>query len=455
MILTLLLSFLLCLCSQGFISSPRGKARFGKNLVMVMRWQTRPEAPLGGIKMPVSTNALYWPLHKVAFSLLPLAPGPRRKTLMATIVPGKVWSFDQIQGVVNVNVPVRGVAVKLKAGGLLLYNPVAPTQEMLSFVMQLEADHGPVKHIVLGSLGLEHKALAGPFSQYFPSAQVWQQPGQWSFPVNLPSQFYGFPLRVQDIPTDGTNPWREDFDIAVLEPLRFKSVGGFGETAMFHRETKTLLVTDAVIRVPSTAPPIIAEDPRALLFHSRDEMLEEVKDTEAARQRGWRRMALFGLFFYPSGITVSGLFESLDKLKRLPPGAETLGLGALPIAGLYPWSWTKSEEPSFRAVQGSLLVAPILRKLILNREPQKVLDWVERVSRWDFKRIIPAHFENNVPANGKDFKLAYSFLAGGAGDRPAARSLARPLAQDNALLNSLSDIFTKLGVVARPLVEEA
>jgi hypothetical protein len=32
-------------------------------------------------------------------------------------------------------------------------------------------------------------------------------------------------------------------------PLKFKSVGGFGETAIFHRETKTLLVTDTVVKV--------------------------------------------------------------------------------------------------------------------------------------------------------------------------------------------------------------
>ena len=46
-------------------------------------------------------------------------------------------------------------------------------------------------------------------------------------------------------------------------------VGGFGETAFFHKSTKTLLVTDAIIQ----------EDPRALLYHARDDMFEVVKDT--------------------------------------------------------------------------------------------------------------------------------------------------------------------------------
>ena len=49
-----------------------------------------------------------WPLGKVAFSLLPLAgTSSRRATVMETIVPDQIWTFDQLQGVVNVNVPVR------------------------------------------------------------------------------------------------------------------------------------------------------------------------------------------------------------------------------------------------------------------------------------------------------------------------------------------------------------
>lgn len=79
-------------------------------------------------------------------------------------------------------------------------------------------------------------------------------------------------------------------------------IGGFGDTAFFHRETKTLLVTDAVIRVDNEAPEIIQEDPRALLYHSRDSMTEIVEDTPKNRQKGWRRMVLFGLTFQPAGM---------------------------------------------------------------------------------------------------------------------------------------------------------
>jgi hypothetical protein len=62
-----------------------------------------------------SARETYWPLGKVAFSLLPLSGTyTRRATVMEEVVPGTVWTMDQIQGVVNVNVPVRMVVIKVR-----------------------------------------------------------------------------------------------------------------------------------------------------------------------------------------------------------------------------------------------------------------------------------------------------------------------------------------------------
>ena len=457
--------------------------------------------------MPVKTAETEWNLGKFAFSLLPLAPGVRRKTLWCEVVKGKIWTADQVQGVVNVNVPVRSVIVKLSDGGLLVYNPVAPTKEVRDYISDLEGRYGKVKHIVLGSLGLEHKALAGPFSQYYKDSQVWLQPGQWSFPVNLPSWFFGFPFgsKMTVLPTDEEqerggfeNPFAADFDFRILGPLYFKSVGGFGEVALFHRSTGTLIVTDTVIRVSDEAPAIIAEDPRALLFHARDSMLDEVEDTPETRARGWRRMALFGLCFYPSKINVEGVLDTLRNISQVAPDMAVLGEGAIPGNGaLYPWSWRDSEVPNFKALQGklhgrrqgALLVAPILQKLILNREPRRVLAWADRVAQWPISRIIPSHFENDIAADGKAFRAAFNFLEtgrpemqpreegpgkgilagpiipgfgfdfssilGGArrgdGSSPQSRgreNLAGATKEDLGLLDAVSDVFTSLSIVA-------
>lgn len=395
------------------------------------------------ILVPPTENKYRWSLQNVAFSLLPLAPGPRRKTILVEIVPSQMWTLDQIQGVVNVNVPVRSVVVKLKGGGLFVYNPVAPTQECLDYVKDLEEAHGAVKHIVLASIGLEHKALCGPFCRYFPAAEVWLQPGQWSFPFNLPNAWLGLPFGPKvKVLTPEPKPWSSDFDHAMLGPLFFKSVGGFSETAFFHKSSKTLLVTDAVVSVGDEAPEILQEDPRAILYHSRDNALDDVRDTTSARQKGWRRMALFGLFFYPSGIDVTGVIEAFSVLPKVSPTAKLLGQGAIPFdGGLFPWTWARPEMKNFRALQGGLLVAPILRKLILNREPQRVIEWADTVSRWPVRRIIPSHFDNNIKATGADFRKAFSFLEGKKGG-------PEPLEEDLSLLSLLSDVFTKLGVVA-------
>ena len=62
-------------------------------------------------------------------------------------------------------------------GGLWIHNPVAPTPQHIEMIRELEKKHGPVRHIVLGTVALEHKATFGPFAQYFPRATVWLQPG--------------------------------------------------------------------------------------------------------------------------------------------------------------------------------------------------------------------------------------------------------------------------------------
>ena len=69
------------------------------------------------LSTPPQLRATTWPLGKVAFSLLPLAGTfTRRATTKETLVDdGKngIWTFDQVQGVVNVNVPVRMTVIKV------------------------------------------------------------------------------------------------------------------------------------------------------------------------------------------------------------------------------------------------------------------------------------------------------------------------------------------------------
>jgi hypothetical protein len=426
-----------------------------------------PLAASAVVPTPAFTNDVSWPLGKVAFSLLPLAgTSTRRATVEECVIPDTMWTHDQIQGIVNVNVPVRQTVIQLKSGGLWVHNPVAPTPQLLQMMKRLEAKYGPVKHIVLGTVALEHKATFGPFCQKFPTATVWVQPGQWAFPVNLSIDTLGVTQRgrlFRELPVPGkpvTNrllkptakygdpEWIEEIEYEVLGPLAFQSVGGFSETAFYHKASQTLLVTDTVVSVSTTPPPIIQEDPRALLFHARNNSTEIVADTPEIRERGWRRMVQFGLVFFPSQISVPTVAQAFRDAQQIDPSMKTLGEGAVPFQ-LYPWAWNgDSDARNFAAISqsGRLFCPPILTKLILDREPQATLEWVDRVvTRFpNMKRIVPCHLNNHVSATAQEFSNAFDALR----SSPANRKSQRPLAEDLALLQEASDLLTKVRVVA-------
>lgn len=421
------------------------------------------------VPTPKFTLDLYWPIGKVAFSLLPLAgTSTRRKTIQKEIVRDTIWTHDQIQGIVNVNVPVRQTVVKLSNGGLWVHNPVAPTRELLNMMNDLEAKHGPIRHIVLGTVALEHKATFTAFASKFPNATVWIQPGQWAFPIDVPIEFYGLVQRgprLRELPVPGlavsekyarqasSNPvpeWTADFDYETLGPLKFQSVGAFSETAFYHKSTKSLIVTDIVCSVTNDPPAIIQEDPRALLYHARDNATDAVRDTPEIRRKGWRRMVQFGLVFFPSQIQVRSVGEALSESFQVPPEYRNLGLGAVP-GNLYPWAWNSDDADvrNFQAIaqNGKLFCPPILTKLILDREPDRVLAWVDRVSdRFrDMQRIIPGHLNNDIKVSGsREFSQAFDPLRA----RPDKLSPQGALAEDLGLLQSASDVLTKYGVVA-------
>lgn len=436
------------------------------------------------IATPPNTRATTWPLGKVAFSLLPLAGSySRRATTMETPVEGRIWTFDQVQGVVNVNVPVRMTVIKLSeasGGGLWILNPLAPTPQLISEVRRLESLHGPVRHIVLGTVALEHKATFGPFGQYFTRATVWVQPGQWAFPVNLPLQFTGVVQggeRLRMLPTSRylhgertlddevkslggsyrsqarkspVPEWTADIDYEMLEPLAFQSVGAYSETAFYHKSTKTLVVTDCVCSVTRTPPKIIQEDPRAMLFHARDSIDEVVVDDEATREKGWRRMVQFGLVFFPSQIDVVPFGRAVSDARKIDPSMRPLGEGAVP-SSLYPWKWRgDSDVKNFDAISngGKLFCPPILTKLILDREPERTLEWVDRiVARFGgFTHVIPGHLNNYVKADMREFSRAFDPLRSDPSNKVYPQ---RPLAEDLALLQEASDLLTQVGVVAK------
>lgn len=117
--------------------------------------------------------------------------------------------------------------------------------------------------------------------------------------------------------------------------------------------------------------------------------------------------------------------------------------------GIYPWDWVGDDVASFKALQGGLLVAPILQQLILNREPIEVLDFADEVAKWPIKRIIPAHLKNNIQFAGQDggaaYRAAFSFLEA----KGVPRGLPKPLDIDFQTLRDAEVNLLEQGAISR------
>ena len=339
---------------------------------------------------------------------LPIYPYGKRRTIRQEVIANQIWTFDQLQGIFYVVVPIRMTVVKLDGGGLLVYAPIAPTRECLRLVQELVAVHGDVKYIILPTIsGLEHKVFVGPFARCFPQAQVFVAPNQWSFPVNLPLSWLGLPSRrTQILPQDSSQtPFGGEFDYAILNTINLR-LGWFNEVAFFHKRSRTLLVTDSVVSVPAVPPAIVQLDPFPLLFHAKDSAPDVVADTQANRLKGWQRISLFALYFQPSVLEV----PRWGEVFRLALRAPNRSLKA--YFGLYPFCWKPDWQKSFDTLRGNgrLFVAPILQTLILNRAPKETLKWVDTIASWDFSQIIPCHFDSPIYAQPQEFRQAFAFL---------------------------------------------
>ena len=348
-----------------------------------------------------------WPLWPV----VPIYPYGRRRTLKREIIPGKLWLFEQVQGIFYVIVPIRMTVIKLASGGLMAFSPVAPTRECVRMMRELEAEHGEVKYVILPTVtGVEHKYFAGPFAQKFKNSQVYVAPNQWSFPLDLPMSWLGFPAkRTHTLPADASQtPFFDEFDYAIVGPIEL-SLKPYTEVAFFHRETRSLLAIDTILSIPIEPPVVVQQDPFPLLFHARDSAQEPLLDTPENRRKGWARISLFSFYFQPQTLDVPTLKQVIKNAAQSPDRSRKN------YFGLYPFDWQPDWHDSFEQLRrdGKLLVAPILQTLIFNRGPRAVLAWADKIAQWDFEQIIPCHFSAPVAATPADFRQAFNFL-----DRP-------------------------------------
>jgi len=104
-----------------------------------------------------------------------LPPLQNRATYRYNIGRGS-YALEQLLAFQNVTATIRTNIIKLDDGGLWVCNPLWPTKEYCALLDEL----GPVKHVVLASNALEHKAAMKQFLSKYPNVEdVWVSPGQY------------------------------------------------------------------------------------------------------------------------------------------------------------------------------------------------------------------------------------------------------------------------------------
>jgi len=287
------------------------------------------------------------------------------------------FALEQLLVFKDVAATVRTTVIKLSNGDLWVYNPQYPTGEYCRLLDEI----GPVKHVVLGCNALEHKAPVGAFCKKYPNASVWISPGQYG-PFGkcgrTMAEDYNMGYRIDGIipPTSSGNdplpPWADEFDFRTLYISLPENAGPVSEVALRHKQSKSLITTDAVVYIPESPPDIFGT------YFSKTSMEEE----------GFWEKAVLQAVFLPS---------RREERKANDAGGNNNDIS-------YYW-------PGYESIKGRLLRAPILRAFGDARAPDATRSWVESIQTMGyFDRILTCHFASPVKSTPDEFVSAYSYL---------------------------------------------
>jgi hypothetical protein len=155
-----------------------------------------------------------------------------------------VWIVDS--GPLNptgVPLPIRMTVLRLSSGGLLLHSPTLFSQPLLADLERL----GPVEHLLAPSFG--HWQFVADWQRACPGATTWAVPK-----LGKRAQVRASRLRI-DRELDGRelHPWGEE-----LEHVVVPGAADYREAALFHRPSRTLVLTDLVVNLERERLPLLA-----------------------------------------------------------------------------------------------------------------------------------------------------------------------------------------------------
>ncbi|WP_458095852.1 DUF4336 domain-containing protein [Roseomonas sp. WA12] len=137
---------------------------------------------------------------------------------------------------------VRMTVIRLPDGGLLLHSPTRFSRGLLRELQAI----GPIRHLVAPNIA--HWTFVKDWQEAVPEAVSWAAPG-----LRDRAQVRRSGVRLDhDLGKTAPAEWG-----GVVETVLVPGGGGFHEAAMFHRSSRTLVVTDLVMSLEAKKVPVL------------------------------------------------------------------------------------------------------------------------------------------------------------------------------------------------------
>lgn len=159
-------------------------------------------------------------------------------------VADDVWVVDSGPlKLMGMPIPLRMTVLRLPDGGLLLNSPTHFNLQLKSSLERI----GPIAHLVAPNT--VHWSFMKEWQAHCPGAMNWGAPGLRKRPAVISS---GLKLD-RDLADGAPAEFGGEVEVIVLRGA------GFAEGTLFHRSSRTLVLTDLVVNVePKKLPPLMA-----------------------------------------------------------------------------------------------------------------------------------------------------------------------------------------------------
>lgn len=184
-------------------------------------------------------------------------PDPSGEGRLIELLPGLVWTLTEPFHFLGTPVGARMTIVRLKDGGLWVHSPLDVGEAVRGQIDAL----GTVRAIVAPSRW--HSRCVTAFRRHYPDARLYVSPGLTK------RRLGGAHAVLDDAPPAA---WAGEIEQVLLRGHLF-----LDEVVFFHRESRTLILTDLLISIHADKPALARRIWRAMGVHRRPGVPPEVR----------------------------------------------------------------------------------------------------------------------------------------------------------------------------------